>query len=213
MSPKHFALSFLSLLALAGVVLLFAPVSWFPSFYDVRYMGFAALVGPAVVFLLSKWLRVSTEDPRAEEKNRAVDLLQFWMSLVILVNALGDLGLYQLYRIGFEFDKVVHFSVALMTMVVVPRILILRFRIRTFQAYAITFGIAFVGSFVWELYELFMDWMWHTRLLGVNGLDVPRDTAWDIVYDMAGILTGLFFALRHGSKKKDFSAAIPTREL
>lgn len=177
-------------LLIAGFVLLALPVSAFPSFYDVRYMGTAAVLGAFIIAGVPRFFRVSSQELRAQEKNRAADIFQFWLAFAIATNALGDLGLYQLYRIGIEFDKMVHFGISLIAIIMIPAILGLRFEIRKSRSFAAAIMITLIVSVGWEAYEYAMDRVWLTRLSGVNGFDISRDTKFDIVFDVLGVMIG-----------------------
>jgi len=153
-------------------------------------MGIAAIIGALLIAVVPRLFRVLAQEVRAQEKNRAADIFQFWLAFAITTNAFGDLGLYQLYRVGIEFDKIVHFGIPLIAIIVIPVILESRFEIRKSRALAITIALALIASVGWEVYEYAMDRVWLTHLSGVNGFDISRDTKFDIVYDFLGIVIG-----------------------
>ena len=192
---KLFVRISLVVLILAGGALLTLPMSWFPSFYDVRYMGIASIAGAITILIVPATLRVSKTRPGAEQKNRAADLFQFALALAIIGNALGDLGLYQLYKAGFEFDKLLHFSVSALGVFLIPIIVRERFGIPVARTLPFAFLVIVASGFGWEAYEYLVDHAWGTHIFGVNGLDVNTDTTFDLAWDGIGALVGSFIAL------------------
>jgi len=81
-------------LLFAGLILVSFPVNWFPSFYDVRYLGLAAIVSVAAIVILPWILAVLTDAADDKNKKQAINLFQFLLTISIMLNALGDLGLY-----------------------------------------------------------------------------------------------------------------------
>ncbi len=188
---KRFAHISTIILFLAGVILLSFDIKWFPSFYDVRYMGVASLVGAGLIVIIPKLLRVNPSHPQAEKKNQAADLFQFSLSFALMNNALGDLGLYELYRLGFEYDKLVHFVTPLMLTIVLHQFFQKRFDFYHRHALLITFALVVGGALLWELYEYLADYFLETHLYGVFGTDIVRDTILDLTCGTLGALTGI----------------------
>ncbi len=190
-------------LCLSGALLLTLPISFFPSFYDVRYMGFAALFGAGVIYFVPRLLRVNNQNPNASTKNQAVQMLQGLLVFIITLNALGDLGLYQLYRIGFEFDKIIHFLIPFSCVLILPIFFKRRFEIRSLSAIFIAFSLSLFLGIGWELFEYLSDSLLKTHIYGVYGSDIRRDTIRDLVFGIIGSsvagLISLF--LPHWKKK------------
>ena len=182
-------------LGLAGVLLLVFPISWFPTFYDVRYMGICSLVGACAIYLLPRLIRVVPNAPNAEQKNQGVNILQFLLTFIILSNALGDLGLYQLYKFGFEFDKLMHFLNPMLILLLFPLFLQKRFEIQKQQALALTFGIMIFVGVGWELFEYLTDQVFKTHIYGIYGTDINNDTKYDLIFDAVGSTVGLLLSL------------------
>jgi VanZ family protein len=109
---------------------------------------------------------------------------------MILSNAAGDLGLYQLYKVGFEFDKLLHFVNSLLCAAVVPVILNKRFGINFARAVLISFLAVVIGGLIWEIYEYGVDLIWETHIAGIYGLNVKDDTIRDLIPNAAGALIG-----------------------
>jgi len=185
------------ILLCAGIILLVAPVSWFPSFYDVRYMGFASLAYAVLIIFLPRLLRVSEDKTDAARKNHAADLFQLVLIFVFVSNAAGDLGLYNLYKLGFEFDKLLHFIVPFISVIVISIILSQRFGIRKYYAIAMSLGLIILCGVGWEIYEYAADIILKTHISGVYGISVSMDTKFDLIYDalgsVFGALSGVFF--------------------
>lgn len=194
---KKFSLIVAFFLCIAGIILLSFDIQFFPSFYDVRYMGIASLVGAVCIILLPRFLQVPHTDPHAEKKNHGVDVLQFCLTFALLNNALGDLGLYELYKVGFEYDKLVHFVTPLVLTVLLHKFFEERFEFSHRSALLLTFGIIFLGALSWELYEYFADLIFQTHIYGVFGTDIVRDTILDVSCGTMGTLSGLLLLLKH----------------
>lgn len=181
----------------AGIILLVFPVSWFPSFYDVRYMGVSALGYAVLIGFLPRLLRVSENETDAARKNHAADLFQFLLAFSFFGNAFGDLGLYKLYKVGFELDKLLHFLIPFVGVVIIAIVLNQRWGVRESYAIAAAFGFIIFCSLGWEVYEYAADIVLKTRISGVYGLDISTDTKFDLIYDalgsVLGALGGIFF--------------------
>ena len=186
-----------AILFCAGIILLVFPVSWFPSFYDVRYMGFAGLAYAVLITFLPRLLRVPENETDAARKNHAADLFQFGLAFAFICNASGDLGLYQLYKVGFEFDKFLHFIVPIVSVVIISIILNQRWGISKSYSIAAAFGFVVLCSVGWEVYEYATDLILKTHISGVYGLDISTDTKFDLIYNASGsvlgALGGIFF--------------------
>ena len=195
------------LLLVSGVALLILPERLFASFYDVRYMGFAGLVYAALILGLPTLIRVKSSVPRANEKNRAADLTQLGLLITFIGNAAGDLGLYQLYRYGFEFDKLVHFLTPFIAAALLPIILRERFNIRWQAALMYSFSLIIICGIAWELFEFGADKILQTRIYGINGADINNDTRLDLVLDVIGSLCGILIAMIFHRKNENTDTA------
>jgi hypothetical protein len=177
-------------LFISGIVLLTFPADWFPSFYDVRFFGWAALLDVAIILFLPRMALVKENDIDAERKNSGASLFQLFATIMLLNNAAGDLGLYQLYKIGFEFDKLLHFGNSLLCVAVVPIILNKRFEMNFARAVIISFFAVVIGGLIWEAYEYGVDLIWETHIAGIYGLNVKDDTIRDLIFNAAGAVIG-----------------------
>lgn len=170
----------------AGLIFLLLPISWFPDFYDVRYMGWSAMASAVIVKYLPMAIRAPQGSPGFEQKNRAVDLFKFLIIFSLASNAFGDLGLYQLYRVGLEFDKLLHFIAPFVGVSIIFIILTDRFDFSAANAIAASFLIVMALSAGWEIYEQIADRLFKTRIAGEYGLNVNADTRMDIIFDFMG---------------------------
>jgi hypothetical protein len=177
-------------LFISEIILLVFPIDWFPRFYDVRFFGWASLLGAAAILFLPKLIVVKEGSADAGRKNNAAGLFQIFIAIMLLNNAAGDLGLYQLYKIGFEFDKLIHFGNSLLCAAAVPVILNKRFGIRFARAIIISFFAVLMGGAIWEIYEYGVDLIWETHIAGIYGLDVKDDTTRDLLFNSAGAIIG-----------------------
>ncbi|MEK7616106.1 MAG: hypothetical protein AAB420_02790 [Patescibacteria group bacterium] len=154
---------------LAGLVLLLTDKAIWPTYYDLPYMGWAALVCALAIWVLPK---VGPWDPLK------VRPLQTALALILLFNASGDMGLYELYKYGFEYDKIIHFVSPLIATLALAR------------AYGLRTAIIIVvsGAFAWELFEFLADTFIKTHLFGVYRHQILRDTLTDIAMNVMGVV-------------------------
>lgn len=183
--------AFYAFLIALFVVLTFSPLSWFPSFYDTRYMGLISLAGIAMVYWIYWAFVVPPTDRNAEQKNAAVHRTQYLLTLFIFVSVIGDLGLYQLYRVGFQYDKVLHFAIPFVTMVLLPSLVMVRFDLTLRRAVWYVFVGLLLTGVVWEVYELTVDFLFGTSLSGMYRTAITWDTQVDVMCVAAGTIAGL----------------------
>ena len=190
----------ISIIALlfAGLILVSFPINWFPSFYDARYIGLAAIGGAAAIIILPRILNALAGTFGAKNRKQAIDLFQFLLTVAIISNASGDLGLYQLYKIGFQYDKLIHFSTSLLGVFIGAIILHKLFEIRLSYAIVFAFIAVIVCGIGWEVFERISDFLFKTHIAGVYASDVSNDTKFDLLFDaigsMAGVITSIFQA-------------------
>lgn len=163
----------------AGLVLLLTDKAIWPNYYDLPYMGYAALACALAVFLIPLRFKVP-------------------LSWILLMSGLGDLGLYQLYQYGFEYDKLVHVTVPLIAVFVISRVYGIRNAII----------IAIVGSFAWELFEYLADTFIKTHLFGVYRHQIFTDTMLDILANTSGIAIGIVLYYYKSSGKYPVSSSM-----
>ena len=116
------------------------------------------------------------------------------LTVILALNASGDLGLYELYRHGFQYDKIIHFTSPLIATYALAQRMFIR------RAVMIVLTLA-LG---WELYEILADALIKTHLFGIYRHQVIKDTIMDIFMNILGITSAiLIFLLRlrnHGRR-------------
>jgi len=177
-------------LLIGGVVLLILPVDWFPSFYDVRYMGWMALISSALIFFLPSLIFPPKKALAPAGKNYAFRWLQSFLAFAFVSNALGDLGLYKLYQYGFEYDKLLHFVTPLLAAMTFSFVLNERWGVRPFRAALISFFVIVTIGVGWEVYEYLADFFLKTHISGIYGANISADTKSDLLFDFLGALIG-----------------------
>jgi len=155
----HIAIAFF---VATGFVLLLTPKTFWPSFYDLPYMGWAALVCALLIFA-------------------APVKYKFPLAVILIISGAGDLGLYELYRYGFEYDKLVHFIVPLIATLVLSR----EFGMKK------TILIMLAGAVAWELYEYLADALIKTHLFGIYRHQIFRDTMMDLIMNGSGVIMAI----------------------
>lgn len=182
----------ISIIALlfAGLILASFPVSWFPHFYDVRYMGLAAIGSAAAIIILPRVFNALTDAADAKNKKQVINLFQFLLTVSIMSNALGDLGFYQLYKIGFQYDKLVHFSTSLLGVFIGAIILHKLFEIHLSYAVVFAFIAVIACGIGWEVFERISDFLFKTHIAGVYASDISNDTKFDLLSGAIGAVSG-----------------------
>ncbi|MCX6780409.1 MAG: hypothetical protein NT034_04530 [Candidatus Magasanikbacteria bacterium] len=196
MSIKMFIKISIYLLFSIGIIALILPVRWFPSFYDVRYMGVGTLAAATMILFLPKLIKVEETHIKAHQKNHAATMFEFLLSVVFVSNAFGDLGLYQLYNLGIPFDKILHFITPLLSVIILSLVLHQSFEMRPYYSIALAALTVMSCIIDWEFYEYSMDVTFHTRLFGVYGSQIDADTKYDIICGVLGNIIGTITVLR-----------------
>lgn len=180
-----------------GVLFLTAPTSWFPSFYHTPSMGILAFVSAFLIWLPQLVLRKHKESSHFVRFNLLI-------TLGVFINGLGGLGLYRLYLVGFQYDKLTHFAT--------PLFLTLAFFILFNYLWTWDFKkslwasvvlILFLG-FLWEGFEQIANLILDESvfILG-GGSSILRDTVLDVVFNTLGIITASVYILK---KRRDSSS-------
>ncbi|MFA5188270.1 MAG: hypothetical protein WC460_02825 [Patescibacteria group bacterium] len=192
---KRLPLISILILLTAGIFLVIAPISWIPSFIDVRYLGWSMIIGALTIYLLPKFIRVSANSPDAAKKNRAAELLQLLLTIAIAANALGSLGLYELYQYGIPYSYILHVIIPLISIILLPVVISLRWQIPIQRSTIIAFCLVIICSILWEIFENYSDNTWGTHLK-VLGLDNTTDTTVvNLIQDTIGAAIGAIIVL------------------
>ena len=172
---------------LIGSVLLLIPSSFLPSFYAPGIMSSLAFVSAFLIVLPQLIFRNQV----SEKKKFAVLKLQLFIAGVLLMNGLGGLGLYKLYIVGFEYDKLMHF-VGPMFLAFLGFDFISTWFGKSYKTSAILAGILVIlGGFFWEILEATSDIFLGTSLLGGGDGLAASDTIADILMNFLGVLVAL----------------------
>ena len=187
---KRFAIMCFYFLLLGGILMTFLPISWFPKFYDVRYSGWSMLAGALLIYFLPSILRVPADSPNAAKKNRAADLFQFLIALAIIADALGALGLYELYQFGIPYAYILHVCIPLISVILLSIVLNMRFEIHLPYAAVIAFILVLICGIGWEVFENLSDHFLNTHLTGPDQSTSYNTTMLNLIQDTIGALLG-----------------------
>jgi hypothetical protein len=174
----------------AGIILLSFPAPWFPSFYDVRYMGLTGIAAALIILFVPRLIMPKREEEDYERKMRAANLSQIFLAFAFICDAAGNLGLYKLYPYGFEFDKILHFFIPFAGVVILSLVLSWRWGIRKSYAILMALGIIAACGAIWEIFELSSDVLLKTHISGFYGMNANSDTIFDVLFDIIGSVTG-----------------------
>jgi len=170
----------------AGALLSFGDFGFFPDFYQPRLMGALALVSAFLIVLPRIFFK-----PRNETQTHALARIQTVITLGLVINGAGGLGLYQLHLIGFEYDKLAHFLTTFLFTVGLTYFLRDWFGKGFTRSVVIAATAVIIGGFVWEFLEAFSDVILGTQLVGGGSGGIGRDTTIDVLMNMAGISFGI----------------------
>ncbi len=185
------------LLVLMGCLLLVLPKEWFPNFYSPIFLGVIALISPILIYL-PKWI-LTRSTPR---KRKLVLEMRSVIAFSLLVNFAGELGLFQLYRYGFEYDKLAHFSVSMLFAFILSESLKEWEDFSLTKRLLITLLIVFASGILWEFFEASSDFLFKTKVWGVYGKHLVTDTYTDIFFNTLGGIAGIIISLIPKKKKK-----------
>lgn len=172
---------------IAGLVLILGEQEWFPEFYRPQFMGIIAFIS-AFLIVLPRLIFQFPDDPL---KQKTLNFFQNVLVAGLVLNSLGALGLFQLYKIGFEYDKLLHF--------IVPFLSVIAFNRFGLDWYGWSFGksiilstvLVILGGFLWEFFEFFGDNLLKTEMSGYYGKFIVKDTVWDLIINFFGVIAGI----------------------
>ena len=173
-------------LVLIGCVLLVGPESWFPDFYSPIFMGVVAITSPILIYLPRFILTRTT--PR---KRKLILEMRSVIAFALLVNFAGELGLFQLYRYGFEYDKFAHFIVPMAFAYILGRSLREWEDLHAWRLIGSVLLIVVVSGAVWEFFEATSDYLFQTQVWGVYGQHLVADTYMDMLFNTLGAIVGI----------------------
>ncbi len=181
---------------IGGLILLLGRRQWFPDFYEPRFMGVASFLHALLIlliFFISNPKRADSFEAKVSSIN-----LQKAVAFSMLMDGAGGLGLFELYKFGFEYDKLLHFAISFVLLISFTEFLSKRHAFQFGKSiFWAVFLIFSVGVF-WEISEYFTDILFGTKTFGMRGRDLIRDTRFDLILNTFGIIAGIVIsALRH----------------
>jgi len=153
-------------------------------------MGLAAFGGVATIIILPWIFGALASASDNENKKQAINLFRFLLTAAIISGTLGDLGLFQLYKIGFQYDKLIHFCNSLLGVFIGAIVLHKLFEIRLSYTIAFAFIAVILCGIGWEIFERLSDFLFRTHIAGVYASDVSNDTKFDLLFDAIGAMSG-----------------------
>ena len=186
MRQSHFLKFSSLLLVIIGLILLLGPKDWFPIFYSPVFMGVVALVSPILIYLPKLFLKRSTP-----QKRSLILQMRSVIAFSLIVNFAGELGLFQLYRYGFEYDKFSHFIVSMLFAFILSEALREWEHLPLKKIIWLTLAIVFSFGILWEVFEATSDFLFKTQEWGVYGKYLALDTYKDIGFNTLGALAGI----------------------
>jgi len=175
----------------AGIALVLVDQSILPTFYQPKVMSTLAFVSAILIVLPQVFLR-----PTSEEKRRVLHKLQFAIALGLLINGIGGLGLYELYKYGIPYDKVAHFVTPLIFLFAIFEFTRTWFDKGFALSLEISGAAVFSGGIAWEFLEIFSDSLIGTSLFGGGTGGAIADTVGDLIMNILGIAVGVVWLVR-----------------
>ncbi len=191
MAPNKFIKFSVIAFIIGGLILLFGKGEWFPDFYNPKFMGVIGLFCAFLIILP----RLIFKTTISETKEKALTFLQNILVISLLLNAAGALGLFQLYKVGFEYDKFLHFIIPVISVIAIAYFSYNWYGHTLRKSLILAAMLVFLGSFLWELYEFFGDWTFKTQMLGQYGKFVAKDTLWDLIMNFLGTICAVIVLL------------------
>lgn len=182
----------LILFGIGGIVLLLGDREWFPDFYHPRFMGVGSFVWAIIVYVPAVAFRSSSPNIKT-----AAQQLQSILAVLLLLSSAGSLGLWQLYRIGFEYDKIVHFLFPAASVYGGVGFLAALNGWPVRKSVNAAILIVLVCAVGWEFFEFFGDELFGTEMWGMYDQGVVRDTIVDLLANLFGIVTGAYMVRRN----------------
>lgn len=186
----------LSVYVVAGFFFRFAPAEWFPSTYMLPLMSNLAIV--SAFFIVLPAFVFKPDDKREED---ALRRFQSIIAFALVINGIGGLGLYNLYKYGFQYDKLTHYITPLILTVGWIEFISAWRNWNKKKVVIFVSAAVFIGGFVWEFLEFYSDMLLGTTLVGLGGgTNGSVDTMWDIVFNTLGIISGIIYIYFKGRK-------------
>ncbi|MEK7149927.1 MAG: hypothetical protein AAB757_03090 [Patescibacteria group bacterium] len=191
MKSRKFINFSIAIFIVAGLILFIGKKEWFPDFYNPDFMSAISFIGALIIILPSFLFK--SENPN---KQKAVIKIQNVFAAALILNGIGSLGGFKLYLIGFEYDKLVHFLVSFILFFGLVGFISDWKEISYKKAAVISIIIIFSSGVAWEILEFLFDFFFKTQTSGVYGKDVIKDTAFDLIYNILGLLSATLLKTR-----------------
>ncbi|MDX1535391.1 MAG: hypothetical protein R3346_01335 [Candidatus Spechtbacterales bacterium] len=164
----------------------------FPGFYMPYLMGALAFVSVFLIILPGLILKPG-DNPK---KKRALVYLKASIAFGLIINGAGGLGLYKLYTIGIQYDKITHFVTPFIFTVALTYLLVNWYEKEWKYALIVSAIVVILGGFLWEVLEYVSDIFLGTHLFGGGSSEVIADTVGDIVANFLGVGVASFLIMR-----------------
>ena len=135
-----------------GLVLFFGNGAWWPSFYQPVYLSLT-MFSSGMLIIFSRYVL----KPLDFERQESIIWLRLVITIALSLNVLGELYLYQLYKYGFQYDKLIHFTSSFLFLTVIASFYEKWHKDKQSRAVVIAVIIVVAGSLLWELIEFSSD--------------------------------------------------------
>ena len=181
-----------SIFTFNGLVLFFGDRTWFPDFYNPKFMAMAAFVS-AFLIILPRLIYKAKGDPK---KQQLLNLLEVSLIIGLGLSGLGGLGLFRLSGAGFEYDKLIHFFIPFIYTVVICCFGSQWYGWSFKKSVVLGATLIFMGGIVWEIFEFLADTLFGTQMRGYYGQYIAKDTTLDMIFNAFGIISGIFVSAK-----------------
>src|SRR3989344_1508829 len=172
---------------LAGIILILAPIDW-PQYYRPIPMGFMAIAYSFIIDLPRRFFK--------ESSSKLAQEFQIILIINLLLCSLGSLGLWSTTFLKvIDYDKLVHFFFSASILFIGSLALSSKYKYSIKKTVIITVIIIVFFGVAWEFIEYFFATYFH---VGYFGTLFDHDSRFDLITNLSGIITGVFFlALRY----------------
>ena len=176
-----------AIFVIAGLILIFGKREWFPEFYRPQFMGVMAFISAFLIILPSLIFKFP-DDPL---KQKTLKFFQNVLITALLLNGLGALGFYNFYKIGLEYDKLLHFITPFLSVMALGRFGFNWYEWNFKKSIILSAVLVIIGGFLWELFQFLGDTFFKTQMMGYYGKFIIKDTVWDLIMNLFGITAGV----------------------
>ena len=156
--------------------------------YNTYVVASVMLIG-TIILLAPTYLFQSTD----ENKQKVVYNFQRIIASGLLLEAAGRLGLFQLYKVGFQYDKMIHFLVPAGLVFGIAYLAHIYFNQGIYTSILTGVGMVLIAGIVWEGFEQAADFFFQANTSGINGHFTYIDTVYDLITNTLGITAGALF--------------------